>query len=191
MMSAALDPELDPLDAPLPPRPYPGLRPFESDEWPIFFGRETMTEEVIRGLVHQQLVVVHGDSGCGKSSLIRAGVLARLAQGHVSSGLRWRTCKMLPRENPLGNLVRALAELDGAGDVDRHEIHRVLNHGADAPAGLAELLRRGVDDHICILVDQSRSCLHSPDSTGAMRLSCSSTSWSASRRTRRPACTRS
>ena len=23
----------------LPPRPYPGLRPFEQHEWPIFFGR--------------------------------------------------------------------------------------------------------------------------------------------------------
>ena len=28
--------------------PYPGLRPFEPDEWPIFFGREAMCDEVHR-----------------------------------------------------------------------------------------------------------------------------------------------
>jgi hypothetical protein len=30
-----------------PARPYPGLRPFEQDEWSIFFGREQMIDEVI------------------------------------------------------------------------------------------------------------------------------------------------
>ena len=37
--------ELDSLfDVTLPPRPYPGLRPFEQHEWPIFFGRERMAD---------------------------------------------------------------------------------------------------------------------------------------------------
>ena len=49
----------------LPPRPYPGLRPFGIDEWAIFFGREVMTEEVIQRLLTHQVVVVHGKSGCG------------------------------------------------------------------------------------------------------------------------------
>jgi hypothetical protein len=31
----------------LPPRPYPGLRPFEMDDWPIFFGRESMVDELV------------------------------------------------------------------------------------------------------------------------------------------------
>ena len=55
----------------LPARPYPGLRPFGKDEWPIFFGREQMIDDVVGRLVGQRLLVVHGDSGCGKSSLIR------------------------------------------------------------------------------------------------------------------------
>jgi hypothetical protein len=50
----------------LPPAPYPGLRPFEKHEWPIFFGRETITDGVIHRLIRQHLVVIHGDSGCGK-----------------------------------------------------------------------------------------------------------------------------
>jgi hypothetical protein len=140
----------------LPPAPYPGLRPFETQEWPIFFGREAMTDEVIKRLVHQHVVVVHGDSGCGKSSLIRAGVLAQLEQEHARSGVTWRTCAMLPREAPLRNLAKAFAELDASeGDRNRiRQIRRILNDGRDAPAVLAKLLRRGDDDHICILVDQ-------------------------------------
>ncbi|MER2552393.1 MAG: hypothetical protein ABTQ28_03905, partial [Thauera sp.] len=61
----------------LPPRPYPGLRPFEQHEWPIFFGRERMTDAIVDQLLGRRLLVVHGDSGCGKSSLVRAGVLPR------------------------------------------------------------------------------------------------------------------
>ncbi|HNC68010.1 MAG TPA: hypothetical protein PLT85_13215, partial [Thauera aminoaromatica] len=96
----------------LPPRPYPGLRPFEQHEWPIFFGRERMTDEIVDRLLGHRLLVVHGDSGCGKSSLVRAGVLPRLEQESARGGVRWRTCTTLPRAAPLWNLARALAALD-------------------------------------------------------------------------------
>ena len=56
------------FDMELPRTPYPGLRPFNTEEWPVFFGREQMTDEVIGRVIRQHLVVVHGDSGCGKSS---------------------------------------------------------------------------------------------------------------------------
>jgi hypothetical protein len=139
-----------------PAIPYPGLRPFTTDEWPIFFGREQMTDEVISRVTRQHLVVVHGDSGCGKSSLVRAGVLAQLEHGRARSGGRWRTADMLPREAPLHRLAEAIAKLQGAADDPDylHQVRRILNHGADAPAALAELLRAGNDDQVCILVDQ-------------------------------------
>jgi hypothetical protein len=34
-----------------PPTPYPGLRSFEMHEWPIFFGRESATKEVVDQLI--------------------------------------------------------------------------------------------------------------------------------------------
>jgi hypothetical protein len=63
---------------------------------------------------------------------------------------------MLPREAPLRNLAEALAKLDAhAPDRARiRQIRRTLNLGRDAGAALAELLRHGDDDHVCILVDQ-------------------------------------
>ncbi len=150
----------EPLDATfeveLPPAPFPGLRPFERHEWPIFFGRERMTDEVVGRVIDQHLVVVHGDSGCGKSSLVRAGVLAQLEQERARSGICWRTAIMLPREAPLRRLAEELGELQGAAaDPDYlHRVRRILNHGAEAPAAFAELLRDGSDDHVCLLVDQ-------------------------------------
>ena len=138
----------------LPRRPYPGLRPFDKDEWPIFFGRERMADEVVSQLIDKRLLVVHGDSGCGKSSLVRAAVLPRLEQESARSGLAWRTCTALPGEAPLWNLAVALAALDGGGDERAMAFRRALNFGAEGPAEVAALLRRDASDHLCILVDQ-------------------------------------
>ena len=90
----------------LPTRPYPGLRPFEADEWPIFFGREDMVDDVIDRLADRCLVLVHGSSGSGKSSLIRAGVLPRLQRMHQHNRLGWSTAAMRPAGGPLWNLQR-------------------------------------------------------------------------------------
>jgi len=94
----------------LPPEPYPGLRWFEPNEWAIFFGREPMINEVITRLLDRQMVVVHGSSGCGKSSLIRAGVLPWLQMEHARANVGWKTAAMRPADRPLRNLARALTE---------------------------------------------------------------------------------
>ncbi|NML15012.1 nSTAND1 domain-containing NTPase [Azohydromonas caseinilytica] len=140
----------------LPPRPYPGLRPFDCSEWPIFFGRERMVDAVVTRLVRRQFIVVHGDSGSGKSSLIRAGVLPRLHQEQGRGGMRWRTCVALPGGGPLDNLARALAALDGSGNDEAQllALHRALHLGRQAPAALAELLLADDNDYLCILIDQ-------------------------------------
>lgn len=144
----------DIFEVSLPRRPYPGLRPFEKDEWPIFFGRERMADAVVSQLIEKRLLVVHGDSGCGKSSLVRAAVLPRLEQESARSGLTWRTCTMMPGEAPLWNLALALAGLRGGTEAHALEIRRALNFGRNAPEAVATLLRRDPDDHLCILIDQ-------------------------------------
>lgn len=60
------------------------------------------------------LLVVHGDSGCGKSSPIYAGVLPRLEQEAARGGTRWLTAAATPGEQPLWNLALALSSLSGA-----------------------------------------------------------------------------
>src|SRR5262249_27342575 len=84
----------------LPASPYPGLRPFEKSEWPIFFGREAIVDWIIRQLLERHVVTLHGNSGSGKSSLVRAGVLPRLEQEHEGRGLVWHTAAMVPGNDP-------------------------------------------------------------------------------------------
>jgi hypothetical protein len=154
----------------LPQQPYPGLRPFEKDEWPIFFGRERMADAVVAQVIAKRMLVVHGDSGCGKSSLVRAAVLPRLEQESARGGVRWRTCAATPGEAPLWNLARSLATqtAQSASEETAIEMRRALNFGRSAPARLSELLRRDAKDQICILIDQfeelfTYSAAHGPE----------------------------
>ena len=140
----------------LPPRPYPGLRPFEKHEWPIFFGRERMADAVVAAIVDKKVLVVHGDSGCGKSSLVRAAVMPRLEQENARGGIRWQTCTTTPGGAPLWNLSRAVAELkSGRPDEEAGlEIRRIMNFGRTAPAALADFLGASATHQICVLIDQ-------------------------------------
>jgi len=49
--------------------PYPGLRPFEPDEFESFFGRDRQINELLMRLRDHRFVAVVGLSGSGKSSL--------------------------------------------------------------------------------------------------------------------------
>ena len=139
----------------LPATPYPGLRPFEKAEWPIFVGREKMTNEVSQRLLEQRMVFVHGPSGGGKSSLVRAGVQASLEQKHARSELRWRSCVMRPGVTPLSNLAEALASLvESNGKDTKIEVHRALNHGRNGLPQLIGALKLAQTDRVCILLDQ-------------------------------------
>jgi ABC-type phosphate/phosphonate transport system ATPase subunit len=58
--------------------PYPGLRPFTEAESDLFFGREKHTAQLRSKLERNRFVAVVGSSGSGKSSLVRAGLIAQL-----------------------------------------------------------------------------------------------------------------
>lgn len=141
------------LDVPRPPRPYPGLRPFERDEWPIFFGRERMTDEVVERTLRDQVVVIHGDSGCGKSSLIRAGVLPRFELESARADTRWQTCSVVPGGDVLARTADALSAMCGANEAQALELRRALRLGKEAPAELARLVR-DPNTQVCVLLDQ-------------------------------------
>ena len=145
-----------PLAAERPSQPYPGLRPFEAHEWSIFFGRERMVDDVIDRLARDRLVVVHGASGSGKSSLIRAGVMPKLARQHVRHGAAWLTCAMRPSGGPLWNLATEFAKLEGRGDdLDRiGTIQGLFNRRGATLASVAGALEGFSGKSLCVLVDQ-------------------------------------
>ncbi len=140
----------------LPEWPYPGLRPFEDKESAIFFGRERMIDDVVERLVANRLVLIHGVSGSGKSSLVRAGVLPKLALQHNRHAAAWLTCTLRPSGGPLWNLAAAFAGLEGrARDLERvSEIAAQFGARGATLASVAASLSGLVGKSLCFLVDQ-------------------------------------
>ena len=119
--------------------PFRVDRPFEFTDHPVFVGRETETRELISRLEANAdrgrgLLLVSGPSGVGKSSLIRAGLLPRLARPFLFPGIA--LCRWCLVDLGVGDPLPALASAIGAptilGDALRH-------FGLDA-AALADLL---------------------------------------------------
>jgi formylglycine-generating enzyme required for sulfatase activity/energy-coupling factor transporter ATP-binding protein EcfA2 len=147
---------LDLLATTRPKYPYPGLRPFEAEEWSIFFGRERMIDDVIQRLATHRLVMIHGSSGSGKSSLVRAGVLPKLARQHLRAGAPWRTLSIRPSGGPLWNLAKELARLEGDGE-DIERVGQIIAQFSQRDATLSAVagsLKNGAGQRLCILVDQ-------------------------------------
>jgi formylglycine-generating enzyme required for sulfatase activity len=59
--------------------PFPGLRTFTRNDAPIYFGREQEIGELVTRVQDNRLTAVVGASGSGKSSLVWAGLVPRLA----------------------------------------------------------------------------------------------------------------
>ena len=91
--------------------PFPGLRPFESNENHLFFGRDGQSNELLRKLRETHFLAVVGTSGSGKSSLVRAGLLPDLYSGMMAgSNTKWRVAIFRPGGNPMGNMAMALSQ---------------------------------------------------------------------------------
>jgi class 3 adenylate cyclase/tRNA A-37 threonylcarbamoyl transferase component Bud32 len=80
------------LNTPLPVTecPYRGLLAFQADDREFFFGREEVVHDLITRLAPGRLVAVVGASGSGKSSVLRAGLVAAVEAGEVAGIARVR-----------------------------------------------------------------------------------------------------
>ena len=89
--------------------PYLGLQSFEARHSGQFFGRDAEVRAALDRLRAEPLLIVTGDSGVGKSSLCKAGVLAAVEAGALGPG--HRVAKLVPGRRPLWALAAALAPL--------------------------------------------------------------------------------
>ncbi len=70
--------ERAPLPEPSAVCPYRGLLPYDTDNADTFFGRSDDVDECLQQLSATRVLAVVGPSGSGKSSMVRAGVVAAL-----------------------------------------------------------------------------------------------------------------
>jgi tetratricopeptide (TPR) repeat protein len=143
--------------------PFPGLRPFETDEYRLFFGREGQASALITRLERSHFLAIVGTSGSGKSSLVRAGLLPALRGGLMAgAGSGWRIAIMRPGSDPIGNLAAALADKnvlsEAGGGLTPAEaeavIEATLRRGSLGLVEAARQARLGEHEKLLVVVDQ-------------------------------------
>ncbi|HLE83377.1 MAG TPA: ATP-binding protein, partial [Thermoanaerobaculia bacterium] len=141
--------------------PFVGLRPFEEEDSHLFFGRRNQMNELLERLQSTRLVAIVGSSGCGKSSIVRAGLVPALKAGFLlKSRAAWRVLVIKPGKAPIRHLAAAVLRDGGEGEEEPAEEEvadfeqEIRLAGAEAVlerlAGSAE---KG-DHNVLLVVDQ-------------------------------------
>ncbi|MEV4318084.1 helix-turn-helix domain-containing protein [Actinocrispum sp. NPDC049592] len=119
--------------------PYVGLAAFQPRDADLFHGRERSVAELADRMSRQRFAVVFGASGAGKSSLLRAGLVA---------GWPGPVVVFTPGPHPVEETAVHIARLAGTAPgqlhadllADVHNLHRAV--------------RMAVDEDVLIVVDQ-------------------------------------
>jgi WD40 repeat protein len=140
------------------PNPYRSLNSFSEDDADLFFGREELTEALVEKVARYPLVAVFGASGVGKSSLVRAGLLARM---HAEPG--WRTARFRPGTDPYLALAGAMSALEtGAPPTAEQLRHTDLMLRQRGLVAVGSVLAQADDSRLLVVVDQFEE-LYGPD----------------------------
>ncbi|MBN2131798.1 MAG: TIR domain-containing protein [Sedimentisphaerales bacterium] len=158
--------------------PFVGLEAFQAGDAHLFFGRDEEADELVerlKRLDQPRLLMVVGDSGAGKSSLVKAGLVPRyrggaLAKGHDprSDAVIWHVVETRPRSNPFDALADSVAEgarMIGQGQGNIRELRKMVR-GQD-PQEVADALRDGAPGNakILVVIDQFEELFTLSDKT--------------------------
>ncbi len=89
--------------------PFPGIRSYEITESHLFYGRELQVGELKNRLFETRFLAIVGSSGCGKSSLVQAGLIPSLMTGETTGiNKLWKLVLFRPGDNPVRNLAVAI-----------------------------------------------------------------------------------
>lgn len=130
--------------------PYRGLERFDEEHAPFFFGREREIHHLLEILRTSRMVCVVGASGCGKSSLVHAGLMPRVRAAGLPGVRNCDVVAIRPGAHPLRALATGLERI-GAGPTrvaladDRRTLHRAVSRALAAGAP---------DGRLMIVVDQ-------------------------------------
>jgi DNA-binding SARP family transcriptional activator len=134
--------------------PYKGLRPFVEADALDFFGREAFIQRLVERLSRadhpSRFMAVVGPSGSGKSSVVRAGLVAAIRRGGVPGSEAWLVTEMHPGHHPFEELDAALMRVAVRPPAG------LLNRLESGPRGLLDVAEAIAPDgtELLLIVDQ-------------------------------------
>lgn len=145
--------------------PFVGLRPFESDESLLFFGRKEQTIELLQCLHLNHFVAIVGGSGCGKSSLVKAGLIPKLKGGYlIFDSDIWNIISMRPGLSSIYNLATSIFKEFYLDNNDPKEIaafaRQIREGGADVIINKIISISEGNKFNVLLFVDQFEEIFH-------------------------------
>ncbi len=145
--------------------PYRGLHAFEAEHRSLYFGRTSEIRAILERLVAEPFIVVAGDSGVGKSSLCRAGVLPRVAEWFDKRRI-WAAVTLVPGKHPLTSLSAVIAPYMGLSE---EEVATAIREDPSS-VGRDIRKRQGQGSGLIIFIDQLEELvtLSDPQETAAI-----------------------
>jgi WD40 repeat protein/serine/threonine protein kinase/DNA-binding SARP family transcriptional activator len=134
------------------PNPYKGLRPYQEADALDFFGRETLTNQLINKLAESRFLAVVGPSGSGKSSIVKAGLIPALRQGALPGSENWFIAEMTPGTHPLEEMELALWPI--AVDPPSSLVEPMEKDSRGMLRTIRRILPGGEDSQIILVIDQ-------------------------------------
>jgi Domain of unknown function (DUF4062)/AAA ATPase domain len=136
--------------------PYPGLMHFTRKYAPVFFGREVEVREILDRmcLSEDRFLIISGDSGVGKSSIVDAGILSELEEGGLPGNESCECVRMVPGQSsqPFGALMTALGSFATRAGLRPDAIIEELNKSADTfTQHLRKIMAGGADGRTLVL----------------------------------------
>jgi hypothetical protein len=150
-------------------RPFQGLAAFDTSRADLFYGREDETAALVEAIRSQSLVMVVGDSGSGKSSLVKAGLVTKFRHGALAAAGQeggdervWHSVETRPGGRPFRRLANALVNIAQANNRSPKECNEIAEL-VDTPSGIGRdpgRIRRAIqltapqNAEILLVIDQ-------------------------------------
>jgi hypothetical protein len=123
--------------------PFKGLLPYDEDDAALLIGRERVVDKLVGRLERPGLTCLTGASGAGKSSTLRAGLLAAVRAGALRGSEGWSVRVIERGAGPLGSIGETVTDPPELLVFDQVE-EALAPVGADARRDLAAGLAKSV-----------------------------------------------
>ena len=141
--------------------PFIGLSAFSIEQSHLFFGRDREINDIIEKLKKEDLIAVVGDSGSGKSSLIKAGVIPKYLNRVLDpeGDSKFHIINTRPARNPFTELSSSISDIGEEFNLDFQSIDQMKKaiNKRDSESilnALEYIFKEEENAHLLIYIDQ-------------------------------------